>query len=135
MLATRKLTLTSQAATTAGGQSAGSWVGSFNELLLFLDVTALTGTGPSLTVFVDVAPDGDEWNDGIGKWFQIASFAAQTAVTPSPASAASGNAAQVLSLGRVNSAFAFGGRLRIRWTLTGTTPSATFTVKAVGKGA
>lgn len=129
----RHFTLTNQAGVTAGNADSGVFVGTVHEMQLFLNITALTGTTPSLTVYVDGAWDGNETQDGT-KWHQLASFTAQTTITPNPSTAASGAATTQLPLGPNTGGPMFPERIRVRWTLTGTTPNATFTVEAVGQG-
>jgi len=70
-----------------------------------LDVTAASGTTPSLTVVIEDTLDGTTWN-------VVGTFAAKTAA------------------GRevINVTTPFANRLRVRWTITGTTPSFTFSV-------
>ena len=99
--------LVASAARTASGDS-GAMPGFgliATPLRLALVTTAVSGTTPSMTVVVEDTLDGTNWN-------QLGTF---TAVT------AAGN--QVLDV-----ALPFADTLRIRWTITGTTPSFTFSV-------
>lgn len=79
--------------------------------LFFLNVTAASGTSPSLTVKLQTSDDGGTtWYD-----YPSGAFAAATGVTT-----------QVLLLtGKL------GDTMRAVSTITGTTPSFTYTVKAV----
>lgn len=72
-----------------------------------LAVSAAAGTSPSMTVVVEDTLDGTNWNT-------LATFTAVTAV-----------GAQVLNI-----AAPFADQLRVRWTVTGTTPTFTFSVLA-----
>lgn len=76
-------------------------------LRLELAVTAVSGTTPSMTVVVEDTLDGVNWNT-------LGTFTAVTAAGE-----------QVL-----NVAQPFADQLRVRWTITGTTPSFTFSVFA-----
>lgn len=89
------------------------------QLLIQSDVTAVTGTTPNLVVVIEDSIDGVNWNT-------IATFVAQTAVNR-----------QVIVCGIRGDAYPAGFRwpfnptkVRARWTITGTTPSFTFSVKA-----
>lgn len=95
------------AARTAGGNQAfpGDGYGTARTLRAQLDVTAVLGTTPTMTVLVEDSLDGTNWNT-------IGTFAARTAV------------------GRevINITTPFANRLRVSWTMDGTTPSFTFSV-------
>lgn len=84
-----------------GGMTARS------TLRVQLDVTAVSGTSPSLAVTLEDTVDGTNWNT-------IGTFAAKTAA------------------GRevVNVTSPFTETVRARWDLTGTSPSFTFSVLA-----
>lgn len=71
-----------------------------------LNVTAISGASANLAVLIE-----DSVDDGV-TWNTVGTFAAKTAV------------------GRevINITNPFGPKLRVSWTLTGTTPSATFAV-------
>lgn len=76
---------------------------------VYLNISAVSGTSPSLTVFVDGTADGTNFA-------QVAAFTAQTAA------------------GTVAVAFAFPAQAyRLRWTISGTTPSFTFSATMVGQ--
>lgn len=99
-------TLVASAARTTSSDS-GIWDG-FSQaqtLRLLLNVTAASGTTPSLTVVAEDTLDGTNF-------FPIATFAAKTAA-----------GTEIL-----NVTLPFANRLRVRWTITGTTPSFTFSV-------
>lgn len=106
-------TLVASGARTVAGDS-GAWYGygPIANIRAQLDVTAVAGTSPSLTVFVEDTLDGTNWNT-------IGTFAARTAV------------------GRevINITTPFAEIIRVRWAITGTTPSATFSVVAYAQGA
>ncbi len=88
-------------------------------LRVMLDVTAVTGTSPTMTCFVEDSVDGVNWNS-------IGVFTAATAAVK-----------QVINVGirgdayPANFAWPFNyRRVRVRWTMGGTSPNFTFSVKA-----
>lgn len=100
----------SAARTTAGSAESGENYAPINRLRAQLDVTAASGTTPNLTVFVEGTLDGTNW-DALG------TFAAKTAA-----------GREVITVNPV-----IGTRLRVRWAITGTTPSFTFSVRVQGE--
>lgn len=95
-------------ARTASGSSAA--VGGLEErsaLRVQLNVTAASGISPSLAVLLEDSLDGANWNT-------IGTFAAKAAA------------------GRevINVTTPFAGMVRAAWTITGTTPSFTFSIMA-----
>lgn len=102
----RETALASAARTATGNSGALPGYGAANALRAQLNVTAASGTSPSLTVLIeDSVDDGATWNT-------VGTFAAKTAA------------------GRevINITNPFGDQVRISWTITGTTPSFTFAV-------
>lgn len=97
----------SLARTASGSAAPLEGMAQLQTLRVQLDVTAAAGTTPSLTVLVEDSIDGTNWNT-------LASFAAKT-----------GPGREV-----VNITTPFGPQVRASWTVTGTTPSFTFSVKA-----
>lgn len=99
-------TLVTSAARTASGDSGGvdGW-GSASTIRAQLDVTAASGTTPTLDVVIEDTLDGVNWN-------VVGTFAAKT------------------SPGRevVNISIPFSETIRVRWTIGGTAPSFTFSV-------
>lgn len=63
-----------QAGVTGAGNTSAIEVGSRHTLRLALNVTAASGTTPSVTVNVQCSPDGSSW-------YTVGSFAAKTAVS------------------------------------------------------
>lgn len=100
-----EVSVPSAARTTTGNSGLIPGYGPARQLRAQLDVTAASGTTPNLAVLVEDTLDGTNWNP-------IITFAAKTAA------------------GRevVNSSIAFSDTLRVSWTITGTTPSFTFSV-------
>lgn len=104
MLNSRNITLLASAARTANhssGHDEGA-AAEHTEAVLFVDVTAVSGTTPSLTINVETSWDGVNW------W----PHTALTAIT------AAGKARQTLQF--------LGTYLRLNNTITGTTPSFTY---------
>lgn len=99
-------TLVASAARTATGNS-GELAGydRASTLRVQLDVSAASGTSPTLNVLVEDTLDGSTWNT-------IGTFAQRTAA------------------GRevINVTSPFAKRIRVSWTVGGTTPSFTFSV-------
>lgn len=84
--------------------------GGASSLRAQLDVTAASGTSPTLDVVIEDTLDGTNWN-------VVGTFAQKTAA------------------GRevINVTTAFANRVRVRWTVGGTTPSFTFSVVLVSQ--
>lgn len=100
------VSLAASAARTTSGSSAV--VGGFGDKVTLraqLDVTAVSGTSPTLDVVIEDTLDGTTWNT-------VGTFA------------------QKVAAGRevVNITTPFSDQLRVRWTVAGTTPSFTFSV-------
>lgn len=97
----------SLARTASGSSAAAGGMTSRSTLRVQLDVTAASGTSPSLTVVLEDTLDGTNWNT-------IGTFAAKTAA------------------GRevINITTPFAETVRATWTVTGTTPSFTFSILA-----
>lgn len=77
-----------------------------------LDITAVSGTNPTLDVIVE------EYNDAAAAWLEIDAFPQQTGI---------------ILLRRVLAA-PVGNQLRCSWTITGTvTPTFTFSLSVTGK--
>ncbi|GAC1387974.1 MAG: hypothetical protein NVSMB31_01190 [Vulcanimicrobiaceae bacterium] len=96
---------------TANGNGPDVNVGSFREIDVEIEVTAISGTSPSVTFAVDVKDATS------GQYTQTAIGAAITAV---------GNQIIALTSG-------FGDTVRVRYIVTGTTPSATVNANIVSK--
>lgn len=100
--------LVASAARTATGNSGIiTGYGAARTLRVQLNVTAASGTTPSLTVLVEDTLDGTTFNT-------IGSFTAKTAV-----------AREVITI-----TTPFSDQVRVSWTISGTTPSFTFAVDA-----
>lgn len=99
-------------ARTASSQTSAISAGAAIETInVFVIVTAASGTSPSLTVSLEVSPDGGT------TWFESAAGAALTAAGTESFKASIYDASTVLT-----------PLYRIKWAITGTTPSFTFEV-------
>lgn len=94
------------AARTASGNTAAAEVGGLHTARAFLDVTAASGTAPTLDVVLETSHDGTTWRTA-------KAFGQKTAVSSERLSNS--------DLDRF---------VRWRWTIAGTTPSFTFKVDA-----
>ena len=109
-MAARAITLLPSAARTSSGSGDGSSAAAeFREGNILLDITAVSGTSPSLTVTVETSADG-------ANWFAHTAFTAKTAAGK-----------DVLKLANV------GSYVRVSYAISGTSPSFTFSVVLDGK--
>lgn len=101
--------MASAARTANGNGTASVGFAGYPRLRVQLDVTAASGTTPTLDVVLEDTIDGTNYNT-------IATFT------------------QKVAAGRqvVDVTTPFADTLRARWTIAGTTPSFTFSVTAVG---
>lgn len=84
--------------------------GHYREIIAFIDVTASSGGSSTLDVDIEDSLDGSEFNT-------LGSFAQKTGVATE----------------RITVTIPFANKLRILWTIGGTTPSFTFSVQWVLK--
>lgn len=104
------------AARTTSGDSGALPVGNVLHLAADVNITAVSGSTPSMTLYVDRL--------GIdGNWYNIWTSAAQTAA--GVVSVSIGPGCTVTHV--------FGTAARLRWAITGGTPSFTFSGSIVGK--
>lgn len=105
--------LASGAQTATASHTTISGLGSFTQAIITLNITAVSGTTPSLTVKLQTSDDGGT------TWYDLpsATFTAATAVST-----------QIIQLSAP-----FGDTLRAVSTITGTTPSFTEAIKGVFK--
>jgi uncharacterized integral membrane protein len=108
---TSELILKASGAVTANGQSDAQDVSIFDEGLLLVDITTVSGTSPTLDLTIQTEING--------KWVALpgVSIAQQTA-------------ANALAVALTN----FGKKIRLSWTVGGTSPSFTFSLAFIGKG-
>lgn len=111
MKSTAEVVIKLSSATTANGQGASQDVGQFSEGLLLIDITAVSGTSPTLDIAAQTKINGT-WVDIPG-----VTIAQQTAVN-------------TLAVALTN----FGKDIRLDMTVGGTTPSFTFSAHLLVKG-
>ncbi len=99
------VSLADPAARTTSGSGPAVAVGASNTVRAQLNVTAATGTTPSMTVTIETSADGSTG------WTSVGAFSAVTTAT---------TARKVAS--------ALDRFIRVSWAITGTTPSFTFNV-------
>jgi hypothetical protein len=103
---TTKIPIASAARTASGSQLLTGFPADWDELTLYLDVTAVTGTTPTLDVIYEVS-------DPQGNWYTHTSLTQATATTTE----------------RKVATAPIGVNGRISWTIAGTdTPTFTFSV-------
>lgn len=112
MSAVLRATLQASSSQTANNSSAQLLVSQYREAIVFLNVTAVSGTTPTLTVQVQTSDDGGT------TWYNLpgGAFAQQTAIGTSAI--------------QVNT---FGDTIRVTSTIGGTSPNFTYAVKAIVK--
>lgn len=98
--------VTSAARTASGDSGPLNGYGIASTVRAQLNVTAITGTSPTLDVVIEDSVDGGT------NWNAIGTFTQKTAVIRDV----------------INITTPFGSALRVRWTIGGTTPSVTFAV-------
>jgi hypothetical protein len=96
--------------TTSANSGPLSGFGDWSKFRAQLNVSAASGTTPTLDVVIEDTVDGTNWNT-------VATFTQKTAVGV--------QAVDITGL--------FTDQIRVRWTIGGTTPSFTFDVKLYGK--
>ncbi|MGH2510498.1 MAG: hypothetical protein ACRDHZ_24245 [Ktedonobacteraceae bacterium] len=113
--------------------------GSSGSIAFYLRVIALTGTTPSLQVYIQHSPDeGSTWLDFISftaadvPSTQVASWSRSTAGSAVTQCALTGSG--VLYPGTVLNGPIADDMVRVLWTLTGTSPNAEFSVLALIPG-
>jgi hypothetical protein len=109
----RETVVASAARTTTGNSGSLTGYGPATTLRAQLDVTAVTGTNPTLDVLIQDTLDGTNWNN-----LTAGTFTQKTAVSREV----------------VNITVPFSDELRVTWTIGGTdTPTFTFSVKWVAQ--
>lgn len=110
---TRVYTLHASQAETASGQSATFDVSNFYDGLLFIDVTAVSGTTPQLSLQLQTQDPVS------GKWVPLSTQPSIPAITSTYT-----NVFYVTNYGQL---------VRLTWTITGTNASFTFSASLVVK--
>jgi len=129
--------LVTSAAFTASGNSAKFAVATATQLVVGVDITAASGTTPLLDLWLQVSDDGGTtWYDMPADWALKGNNAAgQGSLTPSSGSgirdiveAANATSTWLGVYKQVASDW-----VRVKWIISGTTPSFTFSVSMVAK--
>lgn len=122
---------TAQTSTAQGGAVA---VGGITEMVVLIDCTAVSGTTPQITVYLQSSRDGGQ------TWFDLTHEGAVVLSSGASAGAqeATGSRNIVSGLGATFKALAryrvFGDFVRVAWVISGTSsPTFTFQADAVGK--
>jgi len=121
-------------ATISGNDSFIIPFNDFDSILFRLDVSSLTGTSPTLDVYIQTTDDGGT------TWYDVAHFAQQTGATTNPLFAkvsqegdsyigAVGDAS--IAAGSVSGLPIMNKLVRIKYVFGGTVTAADFTVKAI----
>jgi len=120
--------LTSSARTTSSNSGALTSYGSFKTMLLELNVTAASGTTPTLDVYIDTSADSTNFIN-IAHFTQLITTGRRAIQISDDAAGAAVDfdSTADLAAGVVKQG-AWGSTLRVRWVITGTTPSFTFSV-------
>ena len=106
----KPLTLFVSAEKTSSSQTGAIDVSDADEMSIFLNVSAASGTSETLDIVIQDSPDGEVWHDK-------ESFTQATGVTT--------EAKRITN---------FGNLIRVKYTIGGTdTPTFTFDVKATGR--
>ena len=100
---TRDLSLAAAGARTATGTGSAVEVGDRGVARLFLNITAASGTTPTLNVTIQTSHDGTTWRSA-------------------------GTFTQATAVSSQRSAFNIDRFVRATWTIAGTTPSFNFTI-------
>ncbi len=95
---------------TTSGFTTELYVGSAQLFVIFTNITAITGTSPTLVTYLQDTPDGANWVT-VGN-------------SPSATLVATGLSAKRLNTMDNPTA----DRIRVNWTVAGTTPSVTFSL-------
>lgn len=125
--------LASAAKTTSSQSSTLTGFGSFRTALIQLDVTAQSGTTPTLDVYIDTTIDDTNWLSMV----HFAQFAATTGrrvaqLSEHGAVGMSDFDLTDLPAGTIRQG-SWGSSLRVRWLISGVSPSFTFSVKGTFK--
>jgi hypothetical protein len=126
---TRVVVINSAAYTVSGVSSAQTPNAAYDEILFLLRVTAIAGGTPTLNVFIDVSDDGGT------TWYQSAQLGPTNIAAVPTQTQGAYQSGYILTLQGANSNGSWGDTYRVRYQITGTTPSYTFQVTAIHKGA
>jgi hypothetical protein len=106
--------LVPSAARTTNGSAEIDLDDNVDSIRLVLDITAVSGAGATLALVIEESFDGANWN--------------ATALDTFPNQTATGRVYRTIA-----NTLLYGQRFRARWTITGTTPSFTFSLHGAEK--
>jgi hypothetical protein len=126
--------LAGAARTTSGNSGALPNYGNYRSAIIEVNVTAVSGTTPTLDVYIDTSVDGTNWIN-IAHFTQITGISRRYIQISEYGSQATSDFDSTADLpaGSVRSG-PWGSTLRVRWVIGGTTPSFTFSVIGMFKG-
>lgn len=131
---TARFEIQAQVTTTVSSNSGGVSVRDLREILVFVSCLAASGTGETLDLYVQSSSDGGT------TWYDIPADVAEEMSAVATEGTTTANKRDILELAAddacvnaVGKYTVFGDYIRIRWLIAGTTPSYTFSVKAIGK--
>jgi len=135
MSASQRFEMVASAAQISTGNSAAFPVPTMSMLMVAVDITAVSGTTPTMGIYLQVSDDGGTtWFD-MPYDLQLTFAAAAADVTAFTArrningSALAAGTAKYLAIYKEIP----GDTVRLAWVIGGTTPSFTFSASAVGK--
>jgi hypothetical protein len=118
----------------ASSNSGGTPVSGIREMVVYFDCTASSGTGETLDMWLQGSSDGGT------TWFDLPFERSTPADADGTETATIANgrdfvnmAADVACVDSASVYTVFGDYVRVKWIIAGTTPSYTFSVKAIGK--
>lgn len=131
-MSSTRFDIAASAAQTATGQGGQISVGALREMAIEVDVTSVSGSLGA--VYMQGSSDGGTtWFDLLCKTFSNLTSGPSSGTTGSTAR----NIVSSLTTGAVIKAWAqyetFGDLVRAAWVISGSGPSCTFSVKAIGK--
>lgn len=132
--ASTRFEIQASGAQTASSNSGGISVAGIREMIVYFDCTASSGTGEVLDLFLQSSSDG-----GV-TWFDLPYEIALQTDGDGTETAGTANGRDFVNMAADEACEdgsavyrVFGDQIRARWFIAGTTPSFTFSVKAVGK--
>ena len=115
------------AAYTASAQTSKFQVDSYSNFDIHLSVTAVSGTSPTMNVYVQkLLPDDSTWQD-MASFAQVTATAAHRLSFISAGSSIAAVQTEALAAGSTVTT-PVGGWMRLRWVIAGTSPSFTMEI-------
>lgn len=131
--AATRFNMLASAAQTATAQGGVVAVGGISEMVVTIQCTAVSGTSPQITIYLQTSRDGGStWFDlpHQGSHVLAATASPLTEEPPWQRNIVNGLSSTFSAVARYN---VFGDYVRVAWVVSGTSPSFTFQVDAVGK--